>query len=84
MISAHACVFNFKSFTHNEKFEATPYSPLNAKHFNALHVMGEKAEGISQIWSAAKWDLSKTHEIYTYGFPEEYMPLARESDLAVE
>lgn len=68
--------FNFKSFTHNDKFETTPYSPLNAKHLNALHVMGEKVEGVAQIWSAAKWDLSKTHDIYTYGFPAEYLPIA--------
>ncbi|CAN5498672.1 hypothetical protein BH10BDE1_BH10BDE1_24040 [soil metagenome] len=69
--------FNFKAFEHNPNFKVTPYSPLNAKHFNALHVMGEKVDGINQIWSAAKWDLSKTHEIYMYGFPDEYAPVAQ-------
>lgn len=69
--------FNFKAFEHNPKFEATPYSPLNAKYFNALHVIGEKADGINQIWSAAKWDLSKTHDVYMHGFPEAYVPLAQ-------
>jgi hypothetical protein len=70
--------FNFKAFEHNPDFKVTPYSPLNAKHFNALHVMGEKVDGINQIWSAAKWDLSKTHEIYMHGFPEEYVPIAQQ------
>lgn len=70
-IAAHVR-FNFKAFEHNEKFQPTPYSPRNSKHFNALHVIGEKVDGVSQIWSAAKWDLSKTHDIYTHGFPDEY------------
>ncbi len=68
--------FNFKAFDHNPEFKATPYSPLNAKHFNALHVIGEKVEGITQIWSAAKWDLSKTHDVYLHGFPDDYVPVA--------
>lgn len=69
--------FNFKAFEHNAKFEVTPYSPLNAKYFNALHVIGEKVEGINQIWSAAKWDLSKSHDVYLHGFPDAYVPLAQ-------
>lgn len=69
--------FNFKAFEHNSNFKATPYSPLNAKHFNALHVIGEKVDGINQIWSAAKWDLSKTHDVYMHGFPDDYVPVAQ-------
>lgn len=69
--------FNFKAFDHNPNFESTPYSPLNTKHFNALHVIGEKVDGLHQVWSAAKWDLTKTHDVYLHGFPEEYIPAAR-------
>ena len=68
--------FNFKTFTHNENFQTTPYSPLNSAYFNALHVMGEKVER-HQIWTAAKWDLSKPHDIYTYGFSASNLPIAR-------
>lgn len=69
--------FNFKAFDHNPKFETTPYNQLNNKYFNALHVVGEKVDGLHQVWSAAKWDLSKTHDVYLHGFPEAYVPAAR-------
>ncbi|MDX9731702.1 MAG: hypothetical protein RBT63_08025, partial [Bdellovibrionales bacterium] len=69
--------FNFKAFEHNPSFQSTPYSPQNAKHLNALHIIGEKIEGLTQVWSAAKWDLSKTHDVYLHGFPPEYVPVAQ-------
>ncbi len=70
--------FNFRAFQHNPRFEKTPWTPANARHLNALHVIGEKVEGLTQVWSAAKWDLSKTHDVYTYGFPEDLLPMAEE------
>lgn len=69
--------FNFKTFEHSEKFEKTPYNALNARYFNALHVVGQNIDGSNQIWSAAKWDLSKTHDVYMYGFPDAYVPIAQ-------
>lgn len=69
--------FNFKAFEHNPNFKVTPYSPSNKEFINALHVMGEKVDGLNQIWSAAKWDLSKAHDIYMHGVPEAYVPLAQ-------
>ena len=71
--------FNFKAFEHNKNFSPTPYNTKNAKHLNALHVIGEKREGVNQVWSAAKWDLSKTTDVYLHGFPKEYEPLAQET-----
>jgi hypothetical protein len=70
--------FNFKAFEHNKEFKQTPYNTKNSKFLNALHVIGEKREGTQQVWSAAKWDLSKTHDVYLHGFPEEYVPVAED------
>jgi hypothetical protein len=71
--------FNFKAFEHNENFTPTPYNTKNSNYLNALHVIGEKREGVNQVWSAAKWDLSKTTDIYLHGFPKAYEPLAQET-----
>lgn len=71
--------FNFKAFEHNKDFTPTPYNTKNSKHLNALHVIGEKREGVNQVWSAAKWDLSKTTDIYLHGFPKSYESLAQET-----
>lgn len=70
--------FNFKAFEHNENFKKTPYHKDNARHLNALHVIGDKVDGTKQVWNAAKWDLSKTHDVYTHGFPDKYMPIAQQ------
>ncbi len=70
--------FNFKAFEHNKNFAPTPYNTKNSKFLNALHVIGEKREGTQQVWSAAKWDLSKTHDVYMHGFPEDYVPVAEQ------
>lgn len=70
--------FNFKAFDHNKNFQPTPYNTKNSKFLNALHVIGEAKEGTQQVWSAAKWDLSKTHDVYLHGFPEEYVPVAEQ------
>lgn len=71
--------FNFKAFEHNKNFTPTPYNTKNSKHLNALHVVGEKREGVNQVWSAAKWDLSKTTDVYLHGFPKEYEVYAQET-----
>jgi len=71
--------FNFLAFEHNSKFEPTPYSDKNARFFNALHILGRNVEGVTPILYAARWDTTKVHDLYMYGFPKKYEPIAEES-----
>jgi hypothetical protein len=70
--------FNILGFEHNPNFKKTPFNDKNYKRMNVLHIVGEKVNGLHQILHAAHWDLSKTHEIRLWGFPEEYIPLMEE------
>lgn len=67
---------NFKEFKHNPNFVKTPFNDKNYRHMNILHITGEKVDGIHPILYAARWDVSKTNEIYLVGFPAEFEPLA--------
>lgn len=67
---------NFLEFQHNEKFKKTPFSDKNYTYLNALHIVGEKVDGVYPILYAAHWDLSKTHQVYLNGFPPEYEDIA--------
>lgn len=69
--------FNFLRFEHNPSFEPTPYASSNARFLNALHILGEKVNGISPILYTARWDLAKTHDVYLHGFPKSYVPIAQ-------
>lgn len=71
--------FNFMAFKHNPDFKATPYNSQNARHLNALHILGERVDGVSPILYAARWDLSKKRKIYMHGMPPQNVPIARES-----
>ncbi len=70
--------FNFLKFESNPNFKKTPFNDENYRKFNTLHVAGESIEGVHPILYAAHWDLSKKHEIVLNGFPEKYIPLAKE------
>lgn len=69
---------NFLEFEHNPKFKKTRTHDRNYTYFNALHIVGEKVDGVYPLLYAAHWDLSKTHEVYLNGFPEEYEDIAAE------
>ena len=69
--------FNFLAFKHNPDFKQTPYHVRNSKHLNALHLIGEKVEGITPILYAAHWDPYKKHKIYLHGFDDKLIPIAR-------
>jgi hypothetical protein len=69
---------NFLRFDHNENFIKTPFNDQNYKYMNVLHITGEKVSGVWPILYAAKWDLSKQHEIYLVGFPQEFVPIAED------
>lgn len=68
---------NFLRFQHNEKFERTPYSSSNSRYLNALHILGEKVDGVKPVLYAAHWDLNKKHKVYLHGFPSEYVSIAK-------
>lgn len=70
--------FNLLGFEHNPQFKKTPFNDKNYKRMNVLHIVGEKVNGLYQILNAAHWDLSKTHELRLWGFPEEYVPVMEE------
>lgn len=71
--------FNFKAIEANPGFVPTPYDPRNANFLNVVRLIGERPNGgLEQAWKAVKWDLSKTHDIYLYGFPETYVPVVRD------
>ncbi|OQW46566.1 MAG: hypothetical protein A4S09_05125 [Proteobacteria bacterium SG_bin7] len=69
---------NFLEFEHNTRFKKTRTNDRNYTYFNALHIMGEKVDGVYPLLYAAHWDLSKTHEVYLNGFPPEYVDIAAE------
>lgn len=62
---------NMMAFEHNKNFKKTAFVDENYKYMNILHLMGEKYDGTKQALYAAHWDLSKSHKIVLYGFPNE-------------
>ncbi|MEO0334970.1 MAG: hypothetical protein AAF202_01155, partial [Pseudomonadota bacterium] len=67
--------FNFMEFEHDSGFEKTPYSLESARHFNILHILGTRHNGMNRNgleMYGAKWDVTKKHKIYINRFPEEY------------
>lgn len=71
--------FNFMEFQHDPSFKVTPYSHKNASLLNVLHLMGHYYQGdpANPILYGAHWDTRKKHTIYLFGFPDEYVPLAK-------
>ncbi|MEO0335690.1 MAG: hypothetical protein AAF202_04825, partial [Pseudomonadota bacterium] len=73
--------FNFMQFEHNPNFEKTPYNAASSSHFNILHLLGTRHDGMNkeavEIYGA-KWDLNKKHTIYINQFPEEYQHIGVE------
>ncbi|NQZ00402.1 MAG: hypothetical protein HRT45_06995 [Bdellovibrionales bacterium] len=67
--------FNFMEFEHDPNFEKTPYSNESAAHFNILHILGTRHNGMNRNgveMYGAKWDITKKHKVYINRFPEEY------------
>jgi hypothetical protein len=69
--------FNFLAFKHNPDFKRTPYHSSNARFLNALHIMGERVEGVQNLLYAARWDTNKKHQVSLHGFPAAYVPFAK-------
>lgn len=73
--------FNFLAFDSDRDFTArkrTLYHPVNSRHFNVLHVLGRRVDGVDQEMYAAKWDLDKRRDVHLVDFPPEYQDLGHE------
>ena len=74
--------FNFLQFEHDKNFKKIPYSQTNAKHFNILHIMGRTYDSPSvdnnELW-VARWDLSKTTDLYLDNIPQKYYKIIEDS-----
>lgn len=76
--------FNFLAFeSQGESFEQRRYHDWNSRHFNVLHILGKRPNGVDLAKYAARWDFGtpqkpKTIDLYLNQFPKEYAPLGVE------
>ncbi len=54
----------------------TPFDLENFKYVNPTMVMKESIQGRFSSYYVGKWDLTKTHDFYLHGFPQEYKQIA--------